>query len=386
MARARLASLSRVHPRQYWEIQDQVHDIPLEVIECQNEAMLGDARSRFIGKRVDLRSTPPFALMLVRRGGGDSLCMSLSHVVGDGMSAARLMRSIVCAYAGIEDPRSGPDPLAVRDMSFYNGGVSLGERVKELLRIVKLRQEQKPESPTTWFATPGSKQHARDTGHHRFHLLHLDRDEMAAVVAQRDIQATVTDLLIASLALAARRWNHAQGIASHRINVQTAVNLRPSEWFTDVVSNFARDANIAVSEEEQQSLASAQLAVARQTLAIKRRRAAAEIALVGPLSVVPRALRYPVAARLYKRPNLTYTTGLSNLGTVDTLPDLAHDAGRVTELWFAPPGTAALGTLAGSLTLDGEMFLALHHLDSQLTGDAAHDFAETWRNVLLGRG
>src|SRR5207302_10148985 len=96
-------------------------------------------------------------------------------------------------------------------------------------------------------------------------------------LAGRRVPATMTDLLIASIAIAARLWNHAHGRASHRINVQTAVNLRPDEWSTEVVSNFARDASIAVPEAAQQSLASAQLAVAKQTLVIKQRRASAEL-------------------------------------------------------------------------------------------------------------
>jgi NRPS condensation-like uncharacterized protein len=205
-------------------------------------------------------------------------------------------------------------------------------------------------------------------------------------VAQRRAPATIGDLLIASLALAVSRWNDAHGVGRRRVNVQTPVNLRRKEWFTEVVSNIATDVNIAVSASAQHSLVSAQHAVAEQTYAVKRRRAAAEIDIATMLNVVPRPLRYPVARRLQRRPNRTYTVVLSNLGSVDALPDLAHGAGPVTELWFAPPGTAALGTLAGTLTLGGEMFVALHYRKTELDGAAAKAFAETWRDVLLGRG
>lgn len=387
MARSRLATSWWPHLGQRWEIVDQVHDIPLEIVECPDDDMLNRARSRLLSRGVDLHTAPPFALMLAHRAGGDSLSMSLSHVVGDGMSAIRLMRSIACAYAGVEDAVAGPDPFAVRDLSFYHAGRASAERIKELLRVLKLRRgQQLPESPTTRLVTEGGEQHGPEGGFRFFHLLRLDHDETAAVMAQRQVPATITDLLLASLAFAVRRWNHEHGVASHQINLQTAVNLRQSDWFTEVVSNFARVANIAVPERAQHSLVSSQLAIAEQMRAVKQRRASAEIDLIGPLNVVPRALRDSAARRLMKRPNLTYATGLTNLGRVDTFPNLAHEAGRVTGLWLGPPGTTALGTLAGTVTHDGEMFLALHYLKSELSGAAAQAFAETWRDVLLGRG
>jgi NRPS condensation-like uncharacterized protein len=385
MARSCRATFRGPHLGQYWAIADDLQDIPLAIEDCTVDGVLDDARSRLLSRSLDLRSAPPFALMLAHRTGGDSLSLSLSHVVGDGMSALRLMRSIACAYAGVEGAIAGPDPLTVRDLSFYNGGPSSVERVKELLRVIRRRRDRRPESPTSRFATEGGQQGVHDAGFRSFCLLRLDRDETAAVMAQRRAPATISDMLIASLAIAVRRWNYAHGLAPDRINVQTAVNLRESEWFTEVISNLAREANIAVAEAAQRSLVSAQLAVADQTRAIKRRRARAEIPLLSPLNVVPRSLRYPIAQRLQRRPNVTYTVGLSNLGSVDTLPDLAHDAGRVTELWFAPPGTAALGTLAGTLTLDGEMFIALHYRRTELDRAAAQTFARIWREVLLGR-
>jgi hypothetical protein len=44
------------------------------------------------------------------------------------------------------------------------------------------------------------------------------------------------------------------------------------------------------------------------------------------------------------------------------------------------------GTLAGTLSLDGQLFLALHYLKAELSGAGARAFAETWRDVLVGRG
>ena len=385
MARCRLSTSRWPLRGQRWEIVDHFNDIPLEIVDCPDDDALDRMRSRLLGGGIDLRRAPPFALVLARRSAGDSLCMSLSHVAGDGMSAVRLMRSVACAYAGIEEAIAGPEPLEARHLSSYSGGSASAERIRLLRKALRLKREQQPEAPTTKFATESGETQEPDAGFRSFHALHLDRDETATVMAQRQAPATMTALLIASLAVAIRRWNLAHGVASHRMNVQTAVNLRPADWFTEVFSNFARDANVAVPESDQDSLADAQLAVAEEMRALKRRRESAAIGVMGPLNVVPRALRPAVARRLMRRPNVTYTVGLSNLGKVDSLPDLAHQAGRVTELWFSPPGTHVLGTLAGTLTLDDEMFLALHYLRDELSDAAARAFAETWRDVLLNR-
>lgn len=382
MARARLAMARWPGVAQYWEIADHLQDVPLEILECPEDAMVDEARSRLLSRRVDLRTAPPFALMLAHRSGGDSLSMSLSHVVGDGMSAQRLMRSIAYAYAGIADPIAGPDPLSVRDLSFYRSRSPSAEWIRQVHKISK-RRRNRPQAPTTAFVTRGGERPAFGSGFRGFQLLHLGRDETAAVVAQRQASETVSDVLIASLALAMSRWNEAHGVKRRRVNVQTPVNLRPKEWFTEVVSNLATDVNIAVDATVQDSRASAQRAVAKQTYAIKQRREAADIDVATLLNVVPRPLRYSVARWLQRRPNRSTTAALSNLGAVDVFPDFSHGAGPVTELWFSPPGTAALGTLAGTLTLGGEMFIALHYRRMELDGTSAQAFAETWREILL---
>ena len=193
----------------------------------------------------------------------------------------------------------------------------------------------------------------------------------------------MNDLLIASLAVAVRRWNDAHDLEPRRLNVQVPINLRPREWFTEVVSNLATDVNIEVPHVAQRDLAAAQLTVARQTGVVKKRRADSELGTGAGLDLIPFALRYRVARRLQRGPSHDYTVALSNLGRVETFPDLAHDAGPVTELWFAPPGTAALGTLAGAITLRDEMFLTLHYRTAELDRAGTRAFAETWRDVLV---
>lgn len=383
MARARLAPPRWRQTRQYWEIVDDVHDVPFQIVECADDHALDNARSHLLSRRIDLHAAPPFALMLAHRSGGDSLCMSLSHVAADGVSAQRLMRSIVCAYAGIEESTVGPDPLAVRDLSFYGRQPSSRERIRSLRRMLKLRRSRESEDPPTRLLMRRSEPNVGDSGSRGFHLLHLDRDETAVAIARRTARATVNDLLISSLALAVRKWNDRRGLEPNRIHVQMPVNLRPRQWADEVVSNIGADVNVVVPARAQRSLVTAQLAVAEQTRAAKARRASSEIDVATILNFIPVPLRYTTASLLQKRASHNTTISLSNLGRV-AFPDLGDDAGSVTEFWFAPSAGAALGALAGAVTLNAELFLALHYRTLELDTTGAQAFAELWREVLVG--
>jgi len=381
MARARLASSSLYRgPR--WEIVDRVEEIPLEVIDGVPDDALRDARSNLVSRPIDLRSSPPFALMLAHRAGGDSLSLSFSHAVADGVSIARLMRSIACAYGGLNDVIKGPDPLTAHDLSFYPGRSRASAYARQVLRLSRRRASRAlPEIAK--LAADSVDPSVSPAGFRGFQFFHLDRDETSAATAQRQPPATINDLLIASLALAVRRWNDARGLAPHPITVQMAINLRERDWSTDVVANLAKDVTVVVSNEAQRSLADAQLAIAEQTGLIKRRRALGDLDLPGPLNVLPQSLRYAAVTRLQTRPNRTNTIGLSNLGAIDIIANLGNDAGRVTELWFGPPGIASFGTLSGVLRLGGEMFFALHYRTAQFARTAVEEFTNLWREVLL---
>jgi NRPS condensation-like uncharacterized protein len=256
--------------------------------------------------------------------------------------------------------------------------------MRRLRRKCKLAVEQRSKGFTR-FAAQGGEQQARDAGFRGFQLLHLNRDETAVAMARRRPPATINDLLIASLAVAVRRWNDAHGVEPQRLTVHMAVNLRPREWITEIVSNLVTDARVAVPESAQRDIDRAQLAVAEQTRVLKRSRASGELEIRTMLNLVPSSLRYPLVRVLQKRPGHS-AAGLSYLGHVDAFPDFAHDAGPVTEFWFGPPGGAALGTLAGALIMRAELFFALHYRRAESDSTGTQAFAETWREVLLGNG
>jgi NRPS condensation-like uncharacterized protein len=115
LARARLAEWRRSDRAYHWEIEDELAEVPLTV---------GGARERFLSSIPSLDAAPPFTLLLSRR----ALVLNLHHAAGDGIAAARLMRSILRAYRGEDDPVA---PLQ-RDVRALAGPATF-ERMRALM-------------------------------------------------------------------------------------------------------------------------------------------------------------------------------------------------------------------------------------------------------------
>lgn len=385
LSRARLATHGYWDRHVFWEIPDRVEHLPLEIVECPDDAALADARDRLLSMRVSLDSSPPFALTLAHRPGGDSLIMNLHHAAADGMSAFRLMVSIARAYAGVEDPLLGADPLADRNPAGHTGAARtprarLG-RIRQLADQVK---EARGEGPPTRLARQGGTDGATGYG---IHLLKLDPEETEALLAGRRRPASVNDLLVGSLAVAIAKFNAEHGLPPGRISVLMPVSLRPSEWYEEVVANIISFVPVLVSEEEQCDPVTAQLAVESRTRALKDPRISGtmidilrliRLLPVGVRHSVARALRGPVGDRVAD------TTILSNLGTLSLPLDFGEGAGAASEAWFSPPGQMPLGAGIGVASLNGEMFMTLRYCRAQFDAAGAAGFAETWREVLLG--
>jgi NRPS condensation-like uncharacterized protein len=381
MARARMASSRRRDRSYYWEITDRVDHLPLEIVDCPDDAAVADARDRLESMHVDLASSPPFALTLAHRPGGDSLIMNLHHAAGDGVSSYRLMTSIARAYAGVEDPVPGVDPLAVRDLRVHAGARSLKDAV---LRARDMR-DRLSQGPPARVAVQGGVPGARGYG---FHPLRLGPEEAEKVSARRRKPATVNDLLIAALAVAIRRFNAERGVPTGRVSVMIPVNVRPSAWSEEIVANILSFVAASVPESEQSDLDTAQLAVAARTRALKEQRLAgtmtdllhfSSLLPVGVRHFLARTLRGGIADRVVD------TAILSNLGMVSEALDFGDGAGAATELWFSPPGQVPLGVALGAASMNGEMFLTLRYRKARYDTAGAAAFAATWRDVLLGR-
>src|SRR5262245_16378008 len=95
LARASLAEWRRSDRAYHWEIAPELTGVPLTV---------GGTREELLSTLPSLDAAPPFTLLL----DGRTLVLNLHHAAGDGIAAVRLMRSILRAYRGEQDPEPAP--------------------------------------------------------------------------------------------------------------------------------------------------------------------------------------------------------------------------------------------------------------------------------------
>jgi NRPS condensation-like uncharacterized protein len=377
IARARLAVARGGDRHRRWEIVDRLSEVPLRIAECDDEAALDEVRERHFAFSPSLEVAPPFAVLLAHVPGGDALLLNVNHAAADGIGTLRLMRSILRAYAGEDDPAPPVDPLAVRDVKGLAGAASPADG---LVRARALARH------AARLAVPTARV-ARDGGAGRpaygFVLSSFSEEETSQLAARRAPGTTLNDVLVAGLAVAIRRWNEEHGRAGGRIAISVPVNLRPQAWRTDVVGNFASYVTLSLAGHEHEDLEGAAEATGRRTATIKRDGLGGTVV---DLLTVPAMLNVAARRRLTALIPLTGnvvvdTASLSNLGLVDSMPSLG-DAGSVRGLWFSPPARMPLGASFGALTLDGRLSVTLRYRHALFDQPAATAFAGVFREVL----
>jgi NRPS condensation-like uncharacterized protein len=379
IARASLASWRSMDRSYRWEIAAELDVVPLSIAVCPDDPALATVRERLLSSSPSLATPPPFRIVLAHGPIGDSILLNLHHAAGDGIGAMRLMRSILNAYAAVDDPLAPLDPLAVRDVRSLAGARSPAERVVRAYALQ--RHVARQWGPPTRVARDGG----RPRPGYGAELHSLSLADTRALIAGRPDGTTVNDVLLAALAVAIRRWNAAHLRATHRITLSMPVNLRPPAWRTEVVGNFASYVTVSLGTADGLDLPHAIEAVGEQTRAIKRDGVAG---LVVDLLVA--TSRLTIAAKRLL-PALIPLTGdlvvdsasLSDLGVLDALPPLGGDAGAVEAVWFSPPGRMPLGAAFGVATLDGRLHLCLRYRHAQFDHAAAVAFARLYRECLL---
>lgn len=380
MARARLAEHRRCDARYFWEVPSRADRVPLQIVHCPDEASLADARSQLLSRRVDLRFSPPYALMLAHRPGGDTLIMNFNHVAADGISSHRLMTSICRAYAGVEDPVPDMDPIGFRAQRHDPPSSSAKGRTARIRRLaarISVGVDERPavvSAPRTDFATVGFC----------FHLLRLGPNESGEALAHRLPSVSVNDLLLAATAVAVRRFNDERGVSPSHISIVMPVNLRPFDWRHEFISNIVALPQVSILPRNQTDLTSAQLAVAERTAILKQQHGpGSTVAVNGASRVFPVGVRRLTARAIsgLTSERAPDTAVVSNLGVLETSLNFGGDAGPATELWFSPPGPRPLGLGIGVATLNSEMFVTIR---SGATPDCVATFGNVLRDVLVG--
>jgi NRPS condensation-like uncharacterized protein len=372
LARAQLATWRNGDFAYRWEIAEELADVPLEIACCDDDQALDAARERLLGRSPSLDAAPPFALLLAHGPAGDTLALNLHHAAGDGMAAARLMRSILRAYSGIEDPVPPLDPLAVRDVRALAGAASLTDRVARSRALVRHSATQW--GPPARLATDGGG----DRAGYGVETLAFTPAETAAVRDHRDGDWTVNDVLLAALVIACRRWNEEHGRRARRVSLSMPVNLRPPEWRTEIVGNFA--SYVTVSDGLADDLGHALAVMGRQTRAIRRDGLAGVVVdlLAGNAFLTIGVKRHLPELIPLTGNRVVDTASLSNLGVLDDL------GGDVEDVWFSPPGRMPLGAAMGALTYGDRLRLTLRYRHPQFGAEAARAFMDRYKDILLG--
>jgi len=380
LARARLCPARAIDLGYEWEVAEELSDAPLEVTDCDDDAALAATRERLMSTSPALDEAPPFAMTLADHPGGDAIMLNLNHAAGDGVSAVRLMASILRAYAGEADPQAPVDPLAVRDIGALVDSRSLPARIMRGRTLA--RQATRVAAPPARIAAEGGD---GDRDGYGFEGLRLGPDELQVILDRRTGGATVNDVLLGALALTIHRWNERHGEGDGRIGIMMPVNLRPGEWRTEVFGNFASIVSVDLAADEQADLPTAVAAAAERTRQIKDEGGAglAVDLLELPTATLPTAVKH----RFQDLISLTGsrfvdTTVLSNLGRLNPVPSLGGEACRVKKVWFSPPGRMPLGASLGAATHDDVLFLCLRYRHALFDAPAAATFAQLLREVL----
>jgi NRPS condensation-like uncharacterized protein len=387
MARARVQHADFGSRKRVWEIDTELDHLPLTVIDATDQAGLSAARSRLQSIQVPLTLSPGFLLYLIHHPDGDWLMLNLSHVVGDGMSALRLMTSIIRAYADDADPAPDLDQLAVRDLRALAGAKSVRERI-ERTRLM-LDHLGRSTSVPTRVASHGPQVDGTDVRPgYGFVTMAFTAEETHRFMSRRVKPATVNDMLLAVIVLAIRDWNEQHGEPiDGRTSVLMPVNMRPGDWWYEILGNFSSWVSVPVDAGQQTSFAQAVAAVQAQTDELKRAGASGILVdLVDLPSFLPNVIKarladvFPFFAR-----TLAESSVLSNLGRLPDAPSMG-DAGTVTGVYFSPPAPMPIGIAFGAATVGEEMFLTLRYRTAKLDDRGARELADIVRHHLLGDG
>lgn len=382
IARARLAPYGDGATRYWWEIPDRPDQVPLTVVPADTDAELARVRESLVSLQVPATLSPAFLIYLVQAPAGDRLLVNLNHVIADGMSTFRILLSVIRHYAGLTDPVPDFDPLGVRDLKKLAGMKSLPEfagRLKLLVEHLALSTR----APGRVVPRHASPQAASARGYGCLPLS-LDAQETRTLMARRVKPATVNDLVLAGMLLAIGAWNRRRGGRPSRLTAMMPMNLRPADWWFEVVSNFSSYVSINLPAEAQRDLAVATASVCAQTQRLKD--AGASGILIDVLDV-PKFLPAFLKARLRDITptlgrNLVDSTWVTNLGRLSDVPPMGA-AGHVTDLCFSPPAPEPMGVTVGVASLGERMSLTLRYRRCVFDDAAAREFGALFKQVLL---
>ncbi|QIS22136.1 hypothetical protein [Nocardia terpenica] len=376
LARARLVPGSAMTIRHAWEIPNTVDKVRIDVVECgKDDSRVASARARAYADTASVGMSPPFTLTLAHHGDGDYLMLNLSHAVGDATSAYRLMSSILSAYHRGEEP--GPLVTALDTPRFRvrpTNGHWPTHRFTSGVRMASVTEG--PELDR-------NSHKSSNRGAERIRLVRIGREATESVLARRRRPGTVNDMLLAALVESIRRWNADHNGEVGPVNLLVAVNTRPPERQFEGLGNLAAGAIVSIPPTVPTAIEPMIDTVASQMLPVRENRAGrSPLDLPSIVGIFPSALKKALAHVGSLRFRAA-TSLLSNLGVLEWPDDLESGTCAVREVWFSPP-LGPLPLCVGVASTNDELFVCLRYNDSHIWPAAAAEFADLYREVLIG--
>jgi NRPS condensation-like uncharacterized protein len=364
-----------------WEMPAPRSSDLLDVLECSNDQELAAIRDEFYSRPIDFSQAPWARALIVHRPGGDSVLLSIHHAIADGIGSLRFVNSVTRSYASAADPVPSIDPLTVRDFRSH---------------VVKRAPRAAPPDDVTGriadftgeTSTPGP-------GYGVCHTVLSSETCRRLNPSQYGDAVTLNDLLVAALHLSIAEWNANRGQTSEAIALLVPVNLRPAEWYSDVVVNLVFSERIVSSAEQRSSAAKTVTAVARQTARLRDGHGFARV-LTRPVWFRRVIAGFILPAMLYlgrylpgrdRGPWVTMLT--ANLGRIETkVADLGGEAGELTEFWSSPPAPMPMGIAMTTVILRGRLHISVRYHRALLDAEAARAFSALYSETIikLGRG
>lgn len=359
-----------------WEAPEKA-PVPIEVAEA-SEADLEALRQRFYGDDIDLSTSPPLRLLIVRNGGddGDLLWFCSSHVAVDGVGAYRILQTICTAYRG-EEPT--PSRFEFGDSREVLDGFrpDAYRRRARLLGQTAHRLDYLFDPPSK---LPGAD--ASDVGGWRYRHRRLDDEAVDALLAADG--ASVNDYLLTAMHLALDRWNREAGASAEKVSVMMPVNLRPREWFYEGVGLYTFFESVATRPPDRRDPETALARITEQTREIKQE--TRYLGFLEWLNLVPSVVPLWLKKRLPKLldgpgERLLDTAVLSNLGRLpEPFPALSGETPE--SLWCTPPCWLPTPVSIGVVTLGEEMHLGFRYTQSAFDANEADAFADRYCETL----
>lgn len=355
-----------------WEIPDKVENVPVEVASASTQGEIDEVRSRFYSGGFDLTKGVQLRLLSLHGNESDRLLFCASHIPCDGVGALRFVRSVCQAYRGEE---IGTDPVSFKESRQVLDEVrpsSVSDRLRKIGNAAT-------HLGNTVDASDGVEKDG-DTNRDEWGFVHRGLDGLTErMVKNRPEGVSVNDVLLTGFHLAVEEWNTERGSSPEKVSTMMPVNLRPDDWFYEVVGMYALFESVSTRTRHRSSGNRALREVASQTEEIKNKNKA--VSFLESLRLIPPEtpvnLRGQIAEFL-RGPGgrLVDSTVLSNLGRVPgPAPSLGDEP---CELWFSPPTLSMIPVGVGAVTSDGTARIVLRHLLSHLGREEARDFADLY--------